>query len=67
MAQHGHLILSLHLKTYLLIKLNLINEMITQLGQQMKNKMQVKVEINLVSHINFKWKLWLNVHSENEV
>ena len=54
MAQHGHLILSLHLKTYLLIKLNLINEMITQLGQQMKNKIQVKVEINLVSHINFK-------------
>ena len=31
--------------------------MTTELGQQMKNKMQVKVEINLVSHINLKRKL----------
>ena len=41
----------------ILIKSNLINEMVTQLGQQMKNKMQVKVEINLVSHISMKCKL----------
>ena len=39
----------------ILIKSNLINEMINQL-RQMKNKMQVQAEINLVSDINLKWK-----------
>ena len=57
MIYHCHLILSFHL----------INEMTTQLVQQMKNKMQVKVEINLVSHINLKCKFRLSFHSENEV
>ena len=41
----------------ILIKWNLINEMSTQLGQQLTNKMEVKVEINLISHINLKCKL----------
>ena len=40
----------------ILIKSNLINEMINQLRQQIKNKMQVKSEINLVSDINLKCK-----------
>ena len=41
----------------ILIKSNLINEMmINQLRQQMKNKMQVQSEINLVSDINLKCK-----------
>ena len=40
-----------------LIKSNLINEMANQLGQQIKNKMQVKVEANLFSAINLKCKL----------
>ena len=40
----------------ILIKSNLINEMINQLRQQMKNKMQVQAEINLVSDINLKCK-----------
>ena len=35
--------------------------MTNQLRQQMKNKMQVKAEINL------KYKFWLYFHSENEV
>ena len=39
----------------ILIKSNLINEMINQL-RQMKNKMQVQAEINLVSNINLKCK-----------
>ena len=33
----------------ILIKSNLINEMINQRRQEIENKMQVKVEINLVS------------------
>ena len=41
--------------------------MINQLRQEMKNKMQVKAKINLVSDINLKCKLWLNFYSENEV
>ena len=41
--------------------------MTTQLGQQMKKQMQVKVEINLVPHINLKCKLRLNFHSKDEV
>ena len=41
--------------------------MTNQLRQQMKNEMQVKAEINLVSDINFKCKFWLNFNSENEV
>ena len=41
----------------ILIKSNLINEMINQLRQQMKNKMQVQAEISLVSDINLKCKL----------
>ena len=41
--------------------------MINQLRKQMKNKMKVKAEINLVSDINLKSKLWLHFHSENEV
>ena len=40
----------------ILIKLNLINEMTIQLRQQTKNKMQVKVEISLVLHINLECK-----------
>ena len=40
----------------ILIKSKLINEMTNQLRQQMKNKMQVKAEINLVSDINLKCK-----------
>ena len=40
----------------ILIKSNLINEMINQLRQQMKNKIQVKAEMNLVSDINLKCK-----------
>ena len=39
----------------ILIKSNLIHEMINQL-RQMKNKMQVQAEINLVSNINLKCK-----------
>ena len=38
----------------ILIKSNLINEMIYQLRQQMKKKMKVKARINLVSGINLK-------------
>ena len=38
----------------ILIKSNLINKMISQLRQQMKNKMQVKAGINLFSGINLK-------------
>ena len=38
----------------ILIKSNLINYMINQLKLQMKNKMQVKAEINLASDINLK-------------
>ena len=42
----------------ILIKSNLINEITIQLRQQAKKKkMQVKAEINLVSHINLKCKL----------
>ena len=51
----------------ILIKSNLINEMINQLRQQIKKKMQVKAEIDLVSDINLKCKLRLKFHSENEV
>ena len=51
----------------ILIKSNLINEMINQLRQQIKKKMQVKAEINLVADINLKCKLRLKFHSENEV
>ena len=38
----------------ILIKSNLINEMLNQLRQQLKNKIQAKAEINLVSDINLK-------------
>ena len=41
----------------ILIKSNLINEMINQLRQEMKNKIQVKAKINLVSDISLKCKL----------
>ena len=41
--------------------------MTNQLRQQMKNNMQVKAEINLVSDFNLKCKFWLNFHSKNEV
>ena len=41
----------------ILIKSNLINEMINQLKQQIKNKMLEKTEINLGSNINLKCKL----------
>ena len=41
----------------ILIKWNLISKMTNQLGQQMKNNIQVKVSINLVSDINLKCKL----------
>ena len=41
----------------ILIKSNLINEMINQLKQQIKNKMLGKTEINLGSNINLKCKL----------
>ena len=51
----------------ILIKSNLINEMINQLRQQIKKKMQIKAEINLVLDINLKCKLRLNFHSKNEV
>ena len=46
----------------ILIKLNLINEMTNQLGQQIKNNIQVKVEINLVSQFDliFMSKMDLN-------
>ena len=47
------------LNTSILIKSNLINEMTNQLGQQMKNKLQVKGRINLISGINLKCKLGL--------
>ena len=60
MAHHYHLILSFRLKMHLKVfqfKSNLIYEMIHQLRQQMKNKMQVKTGINLVSDINLKCKL----------
>ena len=33
----------------------------------MKNKMQVKVQIDLVSDISLKFELSLNFHFENEV
>ena len=59
MAHHYHLILSFRKNAFksISIKSNLINEMIHQLRQQMKNKMQVKTGINLVSDINLKCKL----------
>ena len=38
----------------ILIKSNLIDEMINQLRQQLKNKIQVKAEMNLVSDSNLK-------------
>ena len=41
----------------ILIKSNLINEMINQPRQQIKNKMLVKVEINLVPDISLKYNL----------
>ena len=41
----------------ILIKWNLISKMTNQLEQQMKNNIQVKVSINLVSDINLKCKL----------
>ena len=47
------------LNTSTLIKSSLINEMTNQLGQQMKNKMQVKGRINLISGMNLKCKLGL--------
>ena len=40
----------------ILIKSKLINEMTNQLRQYMKNKIQVKAEINLVSKFNLKCK-----------
>ena len=40
----------------ILIKSTLINEKTNQLRQQMKNKMQIKAEISLVSDINLKCK-----------
>ena len=54
MGHHGPL-LPFDFKN-ILIKSKLINEMTNQLRQQMKNKMQVKAEINLVSDINLKCK-----------
>ena len=53
MAHHCYLILSFCLKR---IKSKLINEMTNQLRQHMKNKMQVKAEINLISKFNLKCK-----------
>ena len=46
----------------ILIKLNLINKMTNQLGQQMKSNMQVKAWINLDTEINLKCKHWLNLY-----
>ena len=49
------------------IKSNLIVKLKIQLTQQMKNNVQVKVQINSVLDINYKCQHRLNFHFRNEV